>query len=306
MIDRSKIIAICGPTASGKTSLSIALAKKVGGEIISCDSMQIYRKMNIGTAKPTLDEMDGVPHHLIDIRDPDEPFNVADYKLEAERAVEDIQSRGKRAIFCGGTGLYLDAVLTANVFSSGASDEDYRASLDKIDNAELHRMLRECDPISAEAIHQNNKKRVIRALEIFHATGITKTEWDKRSREESVVESQVFMLDWPREMLYSRIDRRVDVMIADGLVEEASALRSSYGKTAAQAIGYKELDPYFDGLISLDEACENIKRATRNYAKRQLTWFCHRPYVKMLTLDDESELSDPEKRNNIVNFMLKS
>lgn len=306
MIDRSKIIAICGPTASGKTSLSIALAKEIDGEIISCDSMQIYRKMDIGTAKPTVKEMAGVKHHLIDIRDPGESFNVSDYKEEAERAIEDIQSRGKRAIFCGGTGLYLDAVLTANVFSSGASDEEYRASLEKIDNAELHRLLRECDPMSAEAIHQNNKKRVIRALEIFHATGITKTEWDKRSREEGSVESKVFMLDWPREMLYARIDRRVDIMLEEGLVEEARSLRSTYGKTAAQAIGYKELDPYFDGLISLDEASENIKRATRNYAKRQLTWFSHRPYVQTLSLSDEMELSDPEKRKNIVNFMLKS
>ena len=160
--------------------------------------------------------------------------------------------------------------------------------------------------MSAEAIHQNNKKRVIRALEIFHATGITKTEWDKRSREEGSVESKVFMLDWPREMLYARIDRRVDIMLEEGLVEEARSLRSTYGKTAAQAIGYKELDPYFDGLISLYEASENIKRATRNYAKRQLTWFSHRPYVQTLSLSDEMELSDPEKRKNIVNFMLKS
>lgn len=296
------VLAVVGATASGKTALSIALAKELGGEIISCDSMQIYRGMDIGTAKPTIQEREGIPHHLIDIIEPSEPFSVADYAPLAAKAIEDITSRGKLPIFCGGTGLYLDAVLTANEYSEAASDPSLREKLTKEAEEKgalaLWERLKREDSESAEAIHPNNVKRVIRALEIKLLTGIPKSEWDRRSRlAPSPYTSVVLGLSYPeRAVLYERIDRRVDMMIEAGLPDEVRGLLESgrlpRGSTAAQAIGYKEIIACLDGETSLDEAIENVKTATRRYAKRQITWFGSKPYVEPVSvsggISDES------------------
>lgn len=284
------VLAVVGPTASGKTVLSLALARELGGEIICCDSMQIYRGMDIGTAKPTAEEMGGIVHHLLDIVDPCESFSVADYVPLAVAAIEDIRSRGKLPIFCGGTGLYLDAVLSANVYSKAGSDPALRASLSAKaaeEGAEaLWKRLSLLDPESAAAIHPNNVKRVIRALEICLLTGVPKSEWDKRSRlAPSPYHSLVLGLSYPeRSQLYARIDRRVDLMMSQGLEAEVRALCEKgmlpEGSTAAQAIGYKEMLGYLRGEGSLSEAVEAIKLATRRYAKRQITWFGSKPYVE--------------------------
>lgn len=303
VMDKTKILAVCGPTASGKTALAIELAKKIGGEIISCDSMQIYRKMDIGTAKPTEEEQHAVRHHLIDIIDPDTDFSCADYKRLAEDAVSDIVARGKVPVFCGGTGLYLDNVIYNNGFSSCERNDELRAELDSLDSVALHLRLRELDPVSAESIHPNNRKRVIRAIEICVMTGRPKSEWDAMSRvAESPYDACVVMPDWDRDILYRRIDTRVDKMLEEGLAGEAARLRKEYGEnlslTASQAIGYKELYDYLDGKMSLATAAENIKTATRNYAKRQLTWFRHREYVRCVPMSEDTKCEE------IVNLIL--
>lgn len=304
------ILAIVGPTAGGKTGLSVELAKRLGGEIVSCDSMQIYRHMSIGTAKPTEAERQGIPHHLMDILDPTDPkgYSCADYAVDAAAAVVDIQSRGKLPIFCGGTGLYLDAFLRGGSFEVTDVDHDLRRELTEYADTHgaqaLHDMLRALDPEAAEATHPNNIKRVVRAIEICRTTGCTKSELDRRSREaESPYRALVLGLSYTnRAILYERIGRRVDVMLADGLVEETKKLREmgvfEVCPTAAQAIGYKELFPYLDGTATLAEAAETLKTATRHYAKRQITWFSAKPYVTWLPMDDERGAKDFE---DIVN-----
>jgi len=296
-----KIIAVAGPTASGKTALALELAERFNGEIISCDSMQIYRGMDIGTAKPNAEELSRIPHHLIDIADPCQHFSCAEYKILAESAVADITIRGKIPIFCGGTGLYLDAVLTGNRFPDCAADPDYREMLYKQDNIELFDLLQRTDPAAAEAIHMNNKKRMIRALEIYKITGLTKTEWDARSRlEPPVYDSTVLVPDYEdREILYQRIEHRVNEMMERGLLEEVCRLKLPRDSTAAQAIGYKELNAYLDNLVTLDRAVNEIKVSTRNYAKRQMTWFRKRSYVTLLNIKKENTFKD------IVNNALK-
>ena len=310
--NKPKILAIVGSTASGKTALSIALAKALDGEIISCDSMQLYKNMNIGTAKPTPTEMQGIPHHLIDIADPTDgkeaAYSCADYVRDAKAAISDVLSRSKLPIVCGGTGLYLDALIRGGSFEETVVDEGLRTSLAEFakenGNEALHQRLREVDAESADAIHPNNVKRVIRALEIFMTTGTTKSELDRRSREfESEFDFTVIGIRYnDRAVLYDRIDRRVDQMIADGLVEEAKILRAlgvfDLCPTAAQAIGYKELFPYLDGVATLEVVTEELKAATRRYAKRQITWFSARPYVKWIDADDGKNLIDFE---DIVN-----
>lgn len=291
-----KILAIVGPTASGKTSVSIELAKRLGGEIISCDSMQIYRRMDIGTAKPTEEEKCGVPHHLIDAVEPDAPFSCADYVTMAGEAVREIVARQKLPILCGGTGLYLDRFLCGEMEETHA-DEGLRASLFAYAESEgteaLHARLRAVDPESADAIHPNNVKRVVRALEIYEQTGIPKSEFDRRSQVvESPYEATVIGLAYPRrEVLYERINRRVDSMLADGLLEETRRLLDegvfALNQTAAQAIGYKELLGYFAGNETLGEAAENLKTATRRYAKRQITWFSAKPYVEWVEMEKD-------------------
>ena len=294
-----KMLAIVGPTASGKTAVSIEIAKRLGGEIVSCDSMQIYRRMDIGTAKPTKEEMCGIPHHLIDAVEPDAPFSCAEYVSLAGEAVKDIAARKKLPILCGGTGLYLDRFLCGEMEETHAN-EDLRASLfafaEREGVAALHERLRAVDPESADAIHPNNVKRVVRALEIFEQTGIPKSEFDRRSQAvESPYDAVVIGLHYPRrEVLYERINRRVDMMLADGLLEETRRLLDegvfARNQTAAQAIGYKELLGYFDGTEPLAEAAENLNTATRRYAKRQLTWFSAKPYVKWVEMEKDGSL----------------
>ena len=294
-----KMLAIVGPTASGKTAVSIEIAKRLDGEIVSCDSMQIYRRMDIGTAKPTKEEMCGIPHHLIDAVEPDAPFSCAEYVSLAGEAVKDIAARQKCPILCGGTGLYLDRFLCGEMEETHA-DEDLRASLFAFAEREgvvaLHERLRAVDPESADAIHPNNVKRVVRALEIFEQTGIPKSEFDRRSQAvESPYNAVVIGLHYPRrEVLYERINRRVDMMLADGLLEETRRLLDegvfARNQTAAQAIGYKELFGYFDGNETLAEAAENLKTATRRYAKRQLTWFSAKPYVRWVEMEKDGSL----------------
>ena len=278
-----KVLAVVGPTAVGKSALAVRLAKKYNGEIISCDSMQIYRGMDIGTAKVTEEEKEGIPHHLIDILDPWEQFSCADYALLAKKTVDDIISRGKTPVFCGGTGLYLDSVLEISSFGEAYADEEYRHSLEEFARengpAALHKALREIDPESADAIHCNNVTRVIRALEIYKCSGKPKSEVDKENKMiPPPYESTVFFLTCEdKELLYSRIEKRVDIMMEAGLLSEAERLYK-YGvfeksKTASAAIGYKELLPYLRGESNLDSCIAQLKLSTRHYAKRQLTWF---------------------------------
>ena len=293
--NKIKILAVVGSTASGKTALSIALAKKLGGEIISCDSMQVYRRMDVGTAKPTVEEMDGVVHHLLDFIEPDEPFSCAEYVTLAKEKAEEIHARGRFPILCGGTGLYLDSFLRGGGFEETETDPALRESLFAFaaehGNHALHERLRAVDPESADAIHENNVKRVVRALEIFESTGVTKTETDRRSRTiESPYDACVIGLRYgSRELLYQRIDKRVDLMLEAGLLEETERLMEEgvfeRNSTAAQAIGYKELLGYLRGEQSLDEAVESLKRATRRYAKRQITWFGAKDYVHWIDAD---------------------
>lgn len=296
MENKVKILAVVGSTASGKSALAVALAKSLGGEVVSCDSMQLYRRMTIGTAKPTPEEQEGVAHHLIDFIDPETAFSCAEYVECAKRTVEDIVSRGKLPIFCGGTGLYLDSFLRGGGFEETVTDpilrEELFAYAEQHGNEALHARLLEVDPESAEAIHPNNVKRVVRALEIYKTTGMTKTEADRKSREvDSPYDATVIGLRYPeRELLYERIDRRVDIMLETGLLEETKSLLEEgvfeKNATAAQAIGYKELLGYLRGEESLLEAVESLKRATRRYAKRQITWFGAKDYVCWLDMTE--------------------
>ena len=311
MQEKQKILAVVGPTASGKTSLAIALARAYGGEVISCDSMQIYRDMDIGTAKPTAAEQAAVPHHLIDILEPDEPFSVMDYVEAASAAIDDVTSRGKLPVLCGGTGLYLDALLRGGLPDTPAADEALRAELyaiaDECGADYLHAELAAVDPESAAATHANNVRRVVRALEIYRATGIPKSEWDRRSqtlpaRYNAAVIGLTFT---DRALLYARIEQRVDAMLDEGLLAETEALRAKdvflRSPTAAAAIGYKELLPYLEGSCTLEEAVAELKTATRRYAKRQLTWFSAKPYVHWICADDENGM---RKSEEIVNNAL--
>jgi len=293
--NKIKLPIIVGPTAGGKSALALAIAEEIGGEIVSCDSMQIYRRMNIGTAKPTEEEMARVRHHMIDIVEPWENFSCADYAKLADRAIDDIISRGKMPIICGGTGLYLDSLLRGGLPEIADSDEAYRAELCALlerEGAEkLHKMLAEVDPESAEAIHMNNTKRVIRALEIYHTSGRKKSELDKENNSiDGKYQPLAVGLFYPdRSVLYERIDKRVDIMINEGLVDEVRALEQEgvfeRSKTASGAIGYKELLGYIHGETELSDAVENLKMATRRYAKRQCTWFFAKDYVNKIEIN---------------------
>lgn len=292
-----KLIAVCGPTASGKTSFAIRLAQMLDGEVISMDSMQIYRRMRIGTAAPTEEEMQGVPHYMIGIAEPDDDFSCADYAARAEVCIREISARGKMPILCGGTGLYLDSVLRVSAFSEAEGSAEIRSALHALAETEgaeaLHARLAAVDSESAGAIHPNNVRRVIRALEIYESTGVTKTEWDRRSLALAPkYDAKIVVLDFQnRDTLYSRIDRRVDVMLEDGLEAEVRALYddglldSQY--VAAQAIGYKEFIPYFRGECPLADAADQVRLSSRRYAKRQLTWF--RRYTDALWLYPDAD-----------------
>ncbi len=290
-----KVVVLTGPTAVGKTSLSINLAKAINGEIISADCMQVYKQMDIGTAKITKEEMDGVKHHLIDVIDPKEEFHVVRFKEMVTEAMEEIYSKGKIPIICGGTGFYIQAILYDIQFSEQEIDKDYRISLEQyaedFGKDALHEKLKEVDEESAETIPAANMKRVIRALEYFHQTGEKFSEHNKRERERvSPYNFAYFVLNDDRQILYNRIDKRVDLMNQAGLVEEVKGLLEygcKPGMTSMDGIGYKEIISYLGGDMSLEEALELIKKNSRNYAKRQLTWFRREKEVIWL---DKTEL----------------
>lgn len=294
---KKKILAVVGATASGKTDMAISLAKEFDGEIVSADSMQIYKGMDIATAKPSKEEMQGIPHHLIDFLERDVSFSVADYVKLANEKISDIISRGKLPIIAGGTGLYIDSLLNNVKFSETKKDEEYCKSLEKFaeinGNDELYKILAETDPESAVSIHPNNLVRVIRALEVYHTTGRKLSELKAESRlEESPYDSFIIGLDYSkRDILYDRINRRVDIMLERGLVDEAENLYLESGKmkTASNAIGYKELIPYFENVQSFDECVDKIKQETRHYAKRQLTWFRKNQKINWFLLDKIDE-----------------
>lgn len=317
-----RFVAIVGPTASGKTALSIAAAKKYGCEIVNCDSMQIYEKMNIGTAKPTFAEREGIPHHLLDFLSPDKSFSAEAYRELAMEAISDITARGKLPLLVGGTGLYLDTLLRAPTPDVPPSDPKYRdavlSSLRTEEDIEaLWQRLLSVDSESALAIHKNNVKRVIRALEVYDATGKPKSYWDRLSREGSAdVCALIAVLDFHnRETLYERIDKRVDIMMRDGLEDEVRGLlNEGYlggDDTASGAIGYKELIGYLRGECSLSESVEKIKLASRRYAKRQLTWFRHESDAKTIYMDNADgsmrAVSEPlSELSDMINYFLRN
>ncbi len=295
----NKIIAVAGPTASGKTGLAIELAKRFSGEVVSCDSMQIYCGMDIGTAKPTRDEMCGIPHHMLDIVEPDIRYSVADFVRDARACIDDCISRGKLPVVAGGTGLYMDSVLMNIAFDEVVQDMDYRNEMqnfaDQFGTEALHKLLREKDADAAEKIHPNNVRRVIRALEVCHTTGKTFTQVNAESRREPVYDAKIFGIDTDRQILYDRIDRRVDLMLEHGLLDEVKHfydLGLNRRTTAMQAIGYKELFDYLDGSCSLNDAVEKIKMESRRYAKRQLTWFRRNEAIDWVSIDNMAEIFD--------------
>lgn len=292
------LLVVTGPTASGKTGLAVELAKVLEGEVVSADSMQIYRRMEIATAKPTVEEMGGIPHHLIDFVEPDDAaFNVAAYAVRARKAIGDIAARGKLPILAGGTGLYIDAVTENIDYSAFPGDAHLRDALEleagvRGNDAMLER-LRQVDPELAEKLHPNNLGRVLRALEVYEATGIPMSEHQRRSRRESAYRLCMLGLQFQdRALLYERVNRRVDQMMERGLLREAREISRIYGGTARQAIGYKELEPYLLGLLPLETCVERLKQATRNYAKRQLSWFRRDERIQWLYPDRVNDFQE--------------
>lgn len=276
-----KVIVICGPTASGKTALSIELAKRINGEVVSADSMQIYDEMSIGTAKPDEEEMQGIKHYLIGNVSPTTRYSVSDYKSDAMNAIEEIINKNKMPIVVGGTGLYVNSLIYGIDYPEVKTDLEYREELEKIAKKDglkhLYEKAMQIDPEAAKNISENDKKRIIRILEIYKETGKTKTQLEIESRKNGVpYDYRVFAINMPREILYDRINRRVDIMIERGLIDEVKQLYEKYGeelRTAVQGIGYKEVIDYLNGVYSKEEMVEKIKMETRRYAKRQLTWF---------------------------------
>lgn len=286
-MNKIKIICIVGPTAGGKTSLGVEIAKRVNGEIISADSMQIYKNMPIATAVASKEEKQGIPHYLTEFLDIDQSYSVADFVQDANIVIDDIVSRNKLPIIVGGTGLFVDSLVKGIQFSQSNIDENLRKELEQLSNEELYEMLKKLDNESADKIHPNNRKRVIRAIEMC-SNGKTKTEQDKLAlQNESRYDALYIAIGYrDREKLYERINKRVDLMIANGLEDEARKIYSNAGSTSCQAIGHKELQGYINGDITLDEAVENLKRITRNYAKRQLTWFRRNEKINWLYADE--------------------
>ena len=288
MENKTNIIAVVGPTASGKSALAVEVAKLFGGEILSCDSMQVYRGMDIGTAKVTEEEKQGVPHHLIDIADPTENFSCADYAKDAKKVIGEVSSRGKIPVFCGGTGLYLESAVRIDSFSAAPADPELRKNLESRDPGELYRLLSETDPEAAMKTHANNVKRVVRALEIYMLTIVPSF---------SARVLKIFLDFNDRSILYDRIDRRAEEMFGKGLVEEVRGLDSEAfrSSTASDGIGYKEVLMYLDGKITLEEAVEAVKKASRNYAKRQLTWFRRNENIKWLDIQNSTTKEQVQK-----------
>ena len=301
-MDKSKVIVICGPTASGKTKLSIELAKKLNGEIVSADSMQIYKDMTIGTAKPTKEEMQGIKHYLIDFVSPDTRYNVAEYKKDAINAIDEIIAKGKTPIVVGGTGLYVNSLIYEIDYPEIELDLNYRKKIEKIAEHEgldrLYEMAVKVDKQAMQKISSNDKKRICRVLEIYHATGKTKTQMEIESRlREPKYNYLVFGINMDRDKLYDRINRRVDIMIKDGLIDEVKAVLDKYNDfpTAMQGLGYKEVAEYLNGETTKDDMIEKIKMETRRYAKRQLTWF--RRYEDIVWING---LDDTQKNVDII------
>lgn len=291
-MDKIKILVIVGPTASGKTALSISCAEKFGGEIVSADSMQIYEGLDIATAKPTADEMHGIKHYMIGFLPADKTYSVADYVFDAGKYIKDIHVRGKLPIIVGGTGLYIDSLVNNIKFTQSPTDNELRVKLqaeceEKGSEAMLSK-LRTIDPDYVASLHPNNVKRIIRALEIYYSTGENMSSALKKSISEPSQYEPVFIgINYrDRAKLYERIDKRVDLMLDKGLLKEAETYLGNMGSTAVQAIGYKELKPYLSGEAELSQCVENLKRATRNYAKRQLTWFRRNQNINWIYPDE--------------------
>lgn len=291
---RIPVVVIAGPTASGKTTLAVNLALSFGGEIVSADSMQVYRGMDIGTAKPTYKEMKGIPHHMLDVAEPAESFSVVRYTVMAGECIEKIKSRRKLPVLAGGTGLYIDSLITATDFGNVDYPTCHRQALEKLlaekGKLYMHQLLSSCDSESAGRIHCNDTKRVMRGLEVFYATGTPISEWQRRSKEIESPYAPVYIGLYyeDRQELYSKIDNRVDEMLSKGLLAEVTRLLDIPNineSTAMQAIGYKELADYLYGKYSLDEAVSLIKQRTRNYAKRQITWFKRNQNMNWIPVD---------------------
>lgn len=279
-MDKPLVACIAGPTATGKTDAAVAVCRALSGEVISMDSMQIYKQLSIGTAKPSGDEMHGIPHHLLSYVEPSRAYTVAEYQQDAERAMQDVLDRGRLPVFAGGTGLYLQAVSHPLRFTEASFDLALRDSLQARAEAPDGRQglfdeLTRVDPLAAAGMHPNNVRRVIRALEVYHLTGVPMSAQTKEWEAEPAQEWHIFALNWPREMLYDRINRRVDRMIKRGLIDEVRQLLAegiAPASQAMQAIGYKEVVAMLQGACTLAEAIEQIKMNTRRYAKRQITW----------------------------------
>ncbi len=295
---KPKVVVIVGPTASGKTALSIELAKKIDGEIISSDSMQIYKDMDIGTAKVTKEEAEGIKHYLVDCVSPDERYTVSDFKRDAENAIKEILEKGKTPIVVGGTGLYVNSLIYGIEYQDMNFDEEYRNELmEKAESEEGLKILwdeaNRIDPEAMTKISKNDKKRIVRVLEIYKATGKNKTEQEILSRQNGVkYDYKVFGITMDREKLYNRINLRVDIMIEKGLEAEVRNLLEKYNEfpTAMQGLGYKEVVEYFDGILTREEMIEKIKQESRRYAKRQLTWF--RKNKETIWLDSQNDMKD--------------
>ena len=305
-MEKTKIICVVGATASGKTDLAVKLAKAVDGEIISADSMQVYKNMPIATAVATKEEQDGVPHHLVEFLDTDQTFSVADFVERAKVLIDEITARGRVPIVAGGTGLFVDSLVKNISFSQVGSNAEIRNELAEKSNEELFEKLLELDPKSAEDIHPNNRKRVIRALELC-MSGTSKTEQNENSMLiDSPYDALYIGIGYQdRQKLYDRINKRVDLMLEAGLENEARQMLGKQGLTARQAIGHKELQPYIDGNITLDEAVEGLKRETRRYAKRQLTWFRQNENINWLYADEMSRDELVEKAVDLAKNHLK-
>lgn len=309
--EKKSVLIIAGPTASGKSALAIELAKKINGEIISADSMQVYKYMNIGTAKASEKELSEIKHHLIDVLYPDEPFSVAVFKEMAENAIKDISERGKIPIIAGGTGFYINALLYGTDFSSAEKEanDSYRNHLltlaEEKGKEYIHAMLFKVDPEAAEKIHFNNIKRVIRALEFYHETGAKISEHNKNEKSrDKAYHDFMFVLHMNRDILYDRINQRVDQMIEEGLVKEVHGLlHMGYDRSliSMQGLGYKEIIKYIDGECTLEEAVDTLKQSTRHFAKRQITWFKHQNeaiWLDVLKYEDINDLT-----NEVINII---
>ncbi|MBR5218497.1 MAG: tRNA (adenosine(37)-N6)-dimethylallyltransferase MiaA [Clostridia bacterium] len=295
-----RIISIVGPTASGKTAMAVKLAQLVDGEVVSVDSMQIYRGMDIGTAKPDKEEMEGVVHHMIDVADPDENYSLERFATRAHEIIKDIGARGKVPILAGGTGLYMDTIVNNISLSQDSFDprirEELMAEAEREGKEKMYEMLKEIDPEAAKKLHPNDVKRVIRALEIYRATGITKTEQDKKSKNtEKIYDCLSFGLYMDRKILYNRINMRVDLMVEKGLIDEVASL--DIKGTSLQGVGYKEILYYLNGLATKDEALSILKKETRHLAKRQMTWFSKNDSIMWLDATKPAEeLAEIAKR----------